>query len=189
MFKSLTPTLSVVTAIIIVMFFTKPLFEEAKETKVTVDAYEETIEQYRNFIDELRDLEEERDAVTVGNKARLNQMLPAEIDIPQLLVNLENIAEENNLLFGNISAAEELTESRSNRVNALATNAPTSIEGLVSQSITFEVIGTYAQFKNFLRQIESSLTLMEFTSINLSGSSSRFQQYSLTVEVYSLPNN
>ncbi len=189
MFKSLVPTLSVVTAIIIVMFFTKPIFEEAKETKVTVDAYKETIEEYRNFIDDLRRLEGQRSSVAVVSQARLNQMLTEEIDVPQLLVNLESLAEENKMFFGNISAAEGLTESRSNRVNALATNAPTAIDGLVSQSITFEVIGTYEQFKNFLRQVESSLTLMEITSINLSGATSRFQQYSLTVEVYSLPNN
>ena len=94
-----------------------------------------------------------------------------------------------SLLFGNIK-----TDKGTENVNTQKSNKSTTPEAqnsenrLITNDISFDVIGTYDQFKNFLSEIESSLTFMEVKTISFNATEGAFQQYSVTVQTYALPN-
>ncbi len=187
MFKSLTPILSILIAIVLFVFFTKPLFQEVNAINTEVAQYSETINQYEKFKSDLNRLKQAKSTVRTTDRERVDAMIPDEADNTQTLVDLEAMATSQDLLFGNISVEE--TEFSTEATQTDLSVADSFSRDLVSHTITFEVIGTYSQFKEFLKSIESSLTFMEITGISLSAATDFFQQYSITVETYSLPKS
>lgn len=182
MFKSLTPALSIITAIVLFVFFTQPQYEKIKALGVEIDDYQETIQKYTEFNAKLRELMATKDGIKVDDQAKLDMMIPKEIDDARLLVDLEAMAKKHELLFGNIA-----TDAGTRGVGD--TSSKNASDKIVAHSVSFEVIGTYDQFKELLKEIESSLTFMEVTKISLTAASTEFQQYALTVETYALPKS
>jgi Tfp pilus assembly protein PilO len=187
MFKSLTPILTIITAIILFVFFTQPIYEEIKLINAETADYNSTAEQYSVFNGKLQALLAKKNQINVAQLERLDTMLPATVDIPRVLIDLEYMARSKGMLFGNVvidSESSRLKNSRSTNANQEQNSVN---KALVSSTITFDVIGRYGQFKGFLESLESSLSFMEITRISLTTSSEVFQQYSVTVRMYTLP--
>jgi Tfp pilus assembly protein PilO len=182
MFKSLTPTLSIITAIVLFMFFTQPMYDEVQIIREEIADYKDTTEDYQKFNAQLQRLKSEKDQINLASVERLEKMIPPTIDAPRLLVDLESMARSNGLLFGNITVGTGVAGKGASR-----TDTASAFGALASHSVTFEVIGTYEQFKEFIRGIENSLTFMEITNLTLTASTERFQQYGVTVQTYALP--
>ncbi len=182
--RTLTPILSIIIAVLLVIFFVHPKYIEITAIQNEIDEYNTAIDRYNEFSATL----DNKLAIKKGRSAydneRLDQIVPETEDNAQLLVDLKSLAEQFNLLFGNISVAGKGDDLKSGAVSA---TAPEDFSGeLTSQDISFEVIGTYEQIKAFITDLEKSLTLFEITSLSMDASKTIFQQASVTVRVYSL---
>jgi cell fate (sporulation/competence/biofilm development) regulator YlbF (YheA/YmcA/DUF963 family) len=187
MFRTLTPTLAIIASLIIFFLFVQPQYAALSSTRVEIESYEKAQSDYENFIRKIEGFETVRDRVSVIERDRLDALIPREIDSTQLLVDLEALAENNFLLFGNIEVSETARaldeEAESDTRESGRVSAPPE-----HVDISFEVIGTYDQFKEFLLDLEQSLTLYEITRIALSAPpESSFMQYSVSVRSYALP--
>ena len=185
MFRTVTPILSAIIAILIFVFFTKPEYEKITALKETKESYVDTIKKYEKFNTDLNNLISKKNDIPESDRDRINEFVPSQIDTALLIVKLEKLSKDNGLLFGNIKA----NDGADKKLTANDPNKDGSADAseLVSADISFDVIGTYPQFKNLLKSIESSLTLVEVTRISLnSKADTQFSQYSLTVRVYGL---
>lgn len=191
MFRTVTPIVSIVLAILLFMFFVQPQYVVVKGLQKDRDDYRDAVKQYAVFDQKLQDKIKQKNDVSMSDKERLEEFMPSELDSSVLLVKLEHLAKQHNMLFGNIKADDDAGKELLGRAKNAdgETDDSAHTEELVSLDIDFSVIGTYAQFKDFLADIENSLTLFEIIDIKLAeGGETQFQQYSITVRSFALPN-
>jgi Tfp pilus assembly protein PilO len=189
MFRTVTPIVSIILAILLFMFFVQPQYDEVKGLRKDRDDYREATTQYDAFNKKLQDKINQKNDFSMSDKERLEEFMPNDLDSSELLVKLEQIVKRHNMLFGNIKADDGAGKELLGRVpqegDESEENANT--EELVSLDISFSVIGTYTQFKDLLVDLESSLTLFEIIDIKLDeGGETQFQQYAITVRAFAL---
>lgn len=186
MMRTLTPVLSIIIALLLFIFFTQPQYGDITVLQQSIDEYHLAGQKYDTFLNTLNTkLDEKKNQSIVANE-RLDVLVPNSIDDTRLLVDLEKVAKNNNMLFGNIE-----TKTGDYEVDS-ATNEEVGngLKELYAEDISFEVIGTYDQFKSFLSTIENSLTLFEVTEMSVTETeNSAFQQFALTVRTFALPDN
>ena len=191
MLRTVTPIVSILLAILLFLFFIQPQYEVAKGLRKDRDDYRDAAKQYAVFDQKLQVKIKQKSDFNMSDKERLEEFMPSELDSSVLLVKLEHLAKQHNMLFGNIKADDDAGKELLGRAKQTdgKTEEAAHNEELVSLDINFSVIGTYAQFKDFLADIEGSLTLFEIIDIKLAeGGETQFQQYSLTVRSFALPN-
>ena len=85
--------------------------------------------------------------------ASLNKAIPSDQNIPELLVNLEAIASENNLIFGGVNFKSKDLKAK----------------GVKTLVMEIKVKGSYPAFKNYLKSMEKSLRIFDVISVSFSG--------------------
>jgi len=183
--RTLTPVLSVIIAIILFIFFVHPKYNEIIVVQAQIAEYQDAILKYNNFVNKL----DAKIATKVTRSAieneRLDRFVPENINDTQILVDLESLAQRNNLLFGNVEVSSGDTELV--RSNASEADVVVKSDELKTSDISFELIGTYEQFKMFFTDMEKSMTLFEVVEMSLEANDLPYQQFAVTVRVYSLP--
>jgi Tfp pilus assembly protein PilO len=183
MFKTLTPTLAVLAALIIFFLFIKPQYAELKAIQQETAEYEKATADYATFRQKLEAFEARRNGVSVVERDRLDAFVPRELDTTQALVDLESLARQNSMLFGNIDIIEpSKTGSARQASGGGASLLPENVD------ISFGLIGTYNQFKSFVTALEQNLTLFEVTNIVATVGEGQFMQFTVTVRTYALPS-
>ncbi|MBU4332044.1 type 4a pilus biogenesis protein PilO [Patescibacteria group bacterium] len=131
------------------------------------------------------------DSLSDENKRRLNIFLPSEKETPELFVQLNALARENNLYLDSIEIKEVgdakigTSPSLPNREDEAAAG-PDQAEldpallGSDASSLKFLDInlslsgGHYFDLKNFLQDVERNLRLLDVTSVNFIGEGDSF---------------
>ena len=88
-----------------------------------------------------------------GDIASLNKAIPNSQNIPELLVNLEAIASESGLTFGNVNFKPKDLK------------AP----GIKTLIVGIKVKGSYPDFLNYLKALEKSLRIFDVTNVSFAG--------------------
>lgn len=183
--RTLTPFFSLVIAGIIFVAFVQPQYAEVLSKREEIQQYANAIDTYAQFSRTLESKLALKTNMPAYKNERLDTLVPEIIDDSQLLVDLKSITQKHNMLFGNTKVtnkrADEVGKANDGKGNEVASS------DLQYVDISFETIGTYDQFKEFLTDLENSLTLFEVIKITFSVSDSVFQQFELTVRTYSLP--
>lgn len=185
--RTLSPFLSIIVAIVLFMFFIKPTYYEAGALRDDAREYREAVSTYKEFTTILQEKIEEKEKNS-SDEEKLNLLLPEETDSTHLLVDLKTLANRNGLLFGNVIVVEgeasnpKEEDGEDSVIDARARLVPTDI--------SFELIGTYDQFKSFLENLESSQVLFEVTTLTFDTTEQKiFHQFSFTVRTYALPSS
>ncbi len=185
MFSALSPIISILLAIGIFIYFSNPMFADIKEIQTETNEYKEAVEKATEFNNVLQGLLVEANSLSSLELERLEMLVPDKIDEVRLLVDLKAMAENQDMLFGNIEVSEPVSNiyidsSESSRISV-------SSDDFSSLEISFELIGTYEQLKAMLADVERSLVFMEILKFNFTISpDSDLQQYSFTVRMRSL---
>lgn len=190
MFRTLTPVLSILAALAIFFLFIKPHYAAVQVVQQETDAYEQAAEDYVSFRQKIDALESKHENVSVVERDRLDMFVPKELDTTQAFVDLESLAKQNSMLFGNVQVIEDTTlmSAEDELVEYDEYGNPLEVEGGPEYAdLGFSVIGTYDQFKAFLSALEQSLTLFEVTYIETEVGVGSFMQFDMTIRTYSLP--
>lgn len=182
--RTLSPILSIVVAVVLSVFFIKPTYDETLALQKDTELYDEAKTKYDNFKVDLQ-TEIDNKASHLADEEKLSALVPESIDETQLLVDLKSIAKDNGLLFGNIS----VSEGDSGTPETLDENGnPIGDDALIAMDFAFEVIGSYSQTKEFIKDLERSQTLFEIISISFDSSKNTFfQQFAFTLRTYAQP--
>lgn len=192
MIRATTPIFSIVIAILIFFFVIQPKFDEIKLLRTETDEYNAATAQYAAFNAKVQELILKRDSVKISDRDRLDLLIPEKINDTRLLVDVEAIAKKNNVfLVGVETSNDNIDPSSLTAANSegQTENEIESSNDLLTSEITFTLIGEYFDFKNFLRDIETSITLMHITKIHVAGNSEKFKLFNVTVRTYALPDS
>jgi hypothetical protein len=180
MFKALTPVAAILIAIGLAVTYVQPSFVAIQAMEREATEYENALKQANTLqarIDEK--LERKRSFDQVG-LVRLSQLLPTEISEVDTILTLDGMARDHGMSLGDIEITEAEGEAAGVRpdddINAAAidpdldpagTAAFASAKGGVTYTdFGFSVEGTYEQLKDFVADVERSLTLFEIMSLS-----------------------
>ncbi len=182
MMRTLTPFLSMLIAILAILFFIEPQYNEIVKLQNEILEYKEATERYTEFSSTLGAKIQQKNSRSSIDIARLNLLIPDTVDDTHVIVDIETLAKRRGMLFGNVAVegGDVKLEQQDSEEEGVKRDV------LITNDISFEVIGTYTQFKELLRDIESSLTLFETTKITLSATEGDFQQFGITIRTYAL---
>lgn len=183
MIRTLTPILSVIIAVILFIFFTQTQLDEIKSLQKQTASYVTATEKYNEFRAILQQKLSIKNNRSTYDNERLDILAPVLLDSTLILINLEKIAKTHNLLLGNVTVkGEDVLVSNTDNEVAFENSELQTVD------ISFEIIGSYDQFKSFLRDLEKSLSLFEVTEIKYTVTEDGpFQQFALTVRSFALP--
>lgn len=186
MFRVLTPIFSIIIAIAVYFVVTQPMFGEMQIVQDETNQYREAVDKAHLFNQTLQELLTKRKSFGAQEMERLEALVPNSVDEVKLLVDLEAMAERQQMLIGNISVDKPKVPVVRERNPEIPTTV--TLENLSSIDISFSLIGTYDQFRSMLTDIERSLVLMEVISLSFTASESDLYQFELTVRTHGLPS-
>lgn len=184
--RTLTPLLSVIVAILVIVFITKPKYEEVKVVRTETDEYRVATEKYAIYNAKIQELLLVRDSVNLKDKERLDTLAQAELDVTRLLVDVENMAVRANMNIENVEVLDKIHGSAGASGRKAEGIIPSSDEVQFAE-VTLSLTGTYLNFKNFLTSVETSLSLMEVTKMTVDQKEGNEYSFKVTVRTYALP--
>ena len=94
--------------------------------------------------------------------AKLEQALPGNVQLPELITVMDNLASQNGLALGELDIVLPLADqARERRGEAAGENEP-----FKTVKINFKANGTYSAFKNWLKAVEQNLLLLDVGRIS-----------------------
>lgn len=184
MFRTITPILSIIIAIVIYFFYTSDTLAEIQLLQAEIGEYDEAIRYGKQYNQKLDSVLNIKRTMSILESDRVNTLVSSDVDEVRLLVDLTEIARSHNMLLGNISVEKD-GESTPIPVGEVSLESVSSSD-FVEKRLTFGLIGTYSQLKDMLTDIENSLILLEVVGITFTPNEGDLQQFNLEVRTYAL---
>ncbi len=167
--------LMVLAFLLIAVFFLKPMLEQVKATNANIAATLQMLDVEKKYVLSLDQSVVAAQSISSKVLTNIDRALPRTDDVPQLLVLFDEAAARNHLRISSISFSDD-TASVAQRL-ATSSIAETTIQVSIAG-------GDYARTKKFIRDIESSLRLLDITGITVS-SQGVDAVYALQIKTYS----
>jgi len=144
--------LCIVVVLVAAYFILMPKYNSLKDLGAQIKEKEQTLASRQEALEDLKELEESYNRAKVKVKD-IPDILPKEEQVPELLVQLDALAKENNMGLAsiNITPGAEAEEAL-----------------YKSLSISAGVAGSYSNLKKYLDSVEKNMRLIDITSIDFS---------------------
>ncbi|MFH1077923.1 MAG: type 4a pilus biogenesis protein PilO [Patescibacteria group bacterium] len=152
----------------------KPKLDVVKGTNAEVTVNLQSLEQGRTYLESLERSISAAEGIPPSILDQVDRALPRETGVPELLVLFGDTATKDGVKISNISFAEESESTRQTRA--------TSTVSEVSINLSVTAVN-YAQIKRFLRDIETSLRIIDVTGINVS-TQGKESAYAILLKTY-----
>ncbi|PIR44927.1 MAG: hypothetical protein COV10_02140 [Candidatus Vogelbacteria bacterium CG10_big_fil_rev_8_21_14_0_10_51_16] len=106
---------------------------------------------------------------------RIDKALPNSVDNVRLIIDIDNLASKYNMAVKN---AKIKTDERGQETIGADTR------GYGTVTLAFSVTGSYNDMRFFLRDLETSLRLVDVTSLSFSASEQDLNDYAIEVQTY-----
>jgi Tfp pilus assembly protein PilO len=156
MSKVIAPFLLLVASIGLIFSYVQPAWETLNTFQELELRLENAVRQTEQMLSTLTTLQNKYESFPPEEVRRLNQLLPDDVDAVRLIIDIDTIAEEHGLTIDNFA------------VPYINTKELTTEENVVESAVmSISAKGSYASFKDFLFDIESSLTLLDVVNLNV----------------------
>jgi Tfp pilus assembly protein PilO len=173
MFNIILPI--IISGISVALFFlqTSPLLQDIKVIEIERAALMQAQDSIDQFKEELKQKNAIFNTIEEDKKARLKKFLPDNIDNVRLIIDINQIASDNGMTIRNISIKGSDTSAigPDSRPYGVAT-------------LGFSVSGPYQTFKRFLAALETSLRLVDVTSLSFSAGDKDQYEYNIEIKSY-----
>jgi len=169
MIKNIVFGILILGFLVSVLFLDIPMVQEVLNINKEAKYQQELLAQKTDFIRTVEKLMEKyKNNQEILQK--LDSILPNNKDIPNLLVQIEALANDSGIVFNDmaISAAEEKASSKAQEVRTGEVSQGNLPTGYSAVSISLKLSASYESFKSFLRAVENNLRLVDVDSISFS---------------------
>ena len=115
-------------------------------------------------------------SITEVDKAKLERLLPSNLDNIRLIIEISKIAENRGLVAKNISVGD-MAKVTSDSIGT--DNTPYG-----TLSLKFTVNSTYSNFLSLLQDLESNLRLLDITDISFNATENGFYDFNVSLNTY-----
>ena len=171
---NLTPILLLFISIGLFFGFIDPSWSSARKIQSELGKKNEDLANIQVFLQKKEDLLTKERSVPIESTSRLQKMLPDSIDSVRLILDLYNIADQNQIKIKTIDVSQPDGKAASDG-SALSYG---------SLPVRITLTASYDDFKIFLRDIERSLMLLDVTNVSLRPQKEGAYEYSISAKTY-----
>lgn len=185
MVKLTFPILFILLSIGLFFMYVDPTYKIIQET-----LKEE--EKFNHALDKSKELQEVRDRLlsryntfSTEELNRLSKLLPDHVDNVRLILDIDHIASAYGMRIKNVAVG--------NKGNKPEGVIGPDIVPYQSVSLAFSIVSSYDALKDFIRDLEKSLRIVDITDISLASSKSILEksdlyEYNISLKTYWLKN-
>src|SRR3989344_6003151 len=195
MMRFIMPIILIAISVTVFFTFTEPLYTDITMLRSTMASYNEAL-------DNSKALESERDKLTAKynsidplNLTKIAKMVPENIDNIRLILEIERIASPYGMALKDIKYSTAPIADISNagpRTAAVAGRL--SLKDYGVWDLEFSTAGSYNNFINFTKDLETNLRIADISSVTFTsgdsraGATSDVYQYNFKIKTYWLKN-
>jgi len=187
--KNVIPILLIVVAIGIFYTFTDSRIAGIQATAAQNSDYLSAINNSVQLITERDSVVKQYNAISSTDQARLNTMLPDNVDNVRLIIDVNGIAAQHGFSLQNITTSADSTASSNSggSGNGLSESSgatgSTGATGIVT--ISFSFTASYDNFIAFMQDVQSSLRILDISQLSVTtGSVPGVYTYSMQLTTY-----
>jgi Tfp pilus assembly protein PilO len=178
--KTLLPLLFVIIAGGLFFAVINPMYTDIKVLKTEEATYDSALNRSRELQSVRDQLLARYNTFSQDNLARLQKLIPDTIDNVRLILDLDSMASRYGMHVRNVS------------LNSNASAASRAAGGQVGPgdarydfvTLSFVVSGNYDTFRAFLADLESSLRLVDISSISFAATPTGIYEYTVGIKTY-----
>ncbi|MBI3888503.1 hypothetical protein HY311_01785 [Candidatus Nomurabacteria bacterium] len=199
MTRFIMPAILILIAIALFFMFTNPIYSDIGTLKETVTSYNEALDNSKALENARDSLTAKENAINPDNLVKIQKLLPDNVDNIRLILEIEQIAGPYGMI---------LKDVKYNTTNPVA-STPSVVSGGAGQvtsgdygifDLEFSTTGSYNNFINFTKDLESNLRIVDISSIsfasdtnaagnaNVKTPSSEVYTYDFKIKTYYLKN-
>jgi len=197
MFRFITPIILIGIAIAGFFIFTNPLYKNISESRVQMASYNEALNNSKALEAERDKLTQKYNSIDSENLAKLNKLLPNNVDNIRLILEIEKMASPYGMVLKDIKydTITKKDDTTGEVIQGGAAIQP-SRKDYGTWDLEFSTQSTYNNFVNFIKDLESNLRIIDISSIQFSSntdaglgsSSSEVYKYGFKIKTYWLKN-
>ncbi|MEK7185648.1 MAG: hypothetical protein AAB726_03430 [Patescibacteria group bacterium] len=174
--KNLTPIILIVVAIGLFFWQVQPLYGVVQDLRAQSADYDEALDVASELEQVRGDLANKLASFSPEDLDKLEKFLPSYMDNIRTVIDVNGVAAKYNIALKNLKTSEASAGSGSSKVYSAA-------------SIGFDFSTSYTNAVNFLRDLETSLRLMDVRSLSVKPSAAGKTGYdfSITLNTYWIP--
>lgn len=148
--------------------FTKPMYEDISELRAQASSYDEALSNSKALENERDKLTSKFNGISKEDLDKLKKLLPDNIDNIRLILEIEKIASPYGMLLKDVkyNANESQTATPDGVIQGGSPD--TGSQDYKILNMEFSVSGSYNNFLNFTRDLESNLRIIDISSVEFS---------------------
>jgi Tfp pilus assembly protein PilO len=178
--KSILPIILLAVSVGLFYFYMRPQYANLAELRLERGRYEEVLSKSAELRVIREELRNKLESFSGTDLEKLEKTLPEGSDIVQLVLDLDSLAVKRGIVMRNIKTSD-VSEKVGRRGIEVESNEPYKVI-----AITFSFQSLYSNFVSFLRDLETSLRIMDVVSINIDPNTEQplLQDYDVTINTY-----
>lgn len=172
------PIILIVISVIVFLTFTNPIYSNISALKAQAASYNTALDNSKTLESERDKLTAKYNAINPDDLDRLQKLLPDNVDNVRLILEIGQIALPYGMTLTDVKYDTSDT-SANNSASATSTPDTTTIQGGAAPTgnahqdygvlnLSFSTSGTYDNFINFTKDLESNLRIIDISSIQFS---------------------
>jgi len=180
--KNVIPIILIVVAIGIFYTFTDSRIAGIQATVAQNNDYLSAINNSAKLIQQRDTIHNTYNSISTTDLARLNTMLPNNVDNVRLIIDINGIAAHHGFSLQSITTSADSTSAKS-LAESSGGSGSNSPYGTVT--ISFSFTSSYANFIAFMQDIQSSLRILDISQLSVStGTVPGTFTYSMQLQTY-----
>lgn len=166
MTKSILSILFIGASIMIFVLYVRPTYDAVQQNRVKVARFDEALAKTREIQELKSSLLSRYNLFAGANLDRLQKMLPDHVDNVRLVLDMDGIASSYGIRIQNV-AVQEPGKGRDDASGTVLNGGATQSRPYQSLTLQFEVVSTYDEFVLLLRDLESSLRIVDLVTLTV----------------------
>lgn len=172
MMKFLTPIILIGLSIAVFLIAANPFFKEIGELKIQAASYDGALTNAESLEKERDRLTAKSNAIDKGDIEKLQKFLPENVDNIRLILEIEKIAVPYGMILKDIkyNVTDKKADSQNGVVSTIQGGGVVApvVKDYGVWDLEFSTNGTYNNFLNFTKDLESNLRVVDIDSIKFS---------------------
>ncbi len=183
--RNISAVILLVLAVGVYVTFTKVQWVEVQAIRVVNADYAQAIENADRLIQVRDKVLTDYNSMSAIDRERINKMVPNNVDTIRLIIDVRNIAMKRGLVLADVKSETVLPDPSTLVSIPGGINdgvIPTPVLDKVAMAFTLK--SSYPQFLDFMRDVETNLRIMNFTSLKMKSSDSGIYEFNVELETY-----
>jgi Tfp pilus assembly protein PilO len=160
------PILLVCASVALFYLFIDPTYADIQDLQAERAEYNEALQNANELRSKLNSLRDKLNSFPPEQLARLDTMLPGQVDNVRLVLELNEAASKEDMTIDDITVSKYQQTGSGQSQSSGNQSGPQ----LQTTQAEFRVTGSYGDLKGFLKKLQSSLRIIDVDSVEFEGS-------------------